>query len=66
MNNNNKHIILLKIKQNSPKMIYTLSTSQTPPCLNRYVSTSNAEAKNMHKLLRIDVGNIQMEKLIQR
>jgi len=66
VNNNLKHIILLKTTQSSPKMIYVLSTCQTPPCLNCFLSSSNAKIKNIHSLLRIDIGNIQMAKLIQR
>ena len=47
-------------------MIYILSAYQTPACLNCCLSSSNAKIRSIHSLLRIDIGNIQMAKLIQR
>jgi len=35
--------------QNDPKMIYVISTYQTPPCLNCCLSLSNAKTKNYTK-----------------
>ena len=66
VNNNSKHIILLKTTQNGPKIMYILSTYQTSTCLNCCLSLSNARIKNIHCLLRIDISNIQMAKLMQR